>query len=280
LLDYRDWVSYIYVPLIVPILILMPYFLVKSYQRSVRNSQIVDSLAQGSRDVEQMMRLLEVKSVPWTGVPFEQIDKPPELNREGFEILQDSRIMDLRGWKPGSPDSISFGYRRLKVLKSADYSGDNLFYAKLIADHPETKVRFPSQTLQPKLLRANIDSTAAGEKRFQWQVAYDFRPVPSGDSIDLLVEYYSPGHYLLHSDSGTTLPIQIRTATAEFIVWILLPPGKEYKNWRVARYPQEQPGKVEHVKVVTEYLATDSTILAFKMLSLKPGDMYEVQWFY
>jgi hypothetical protein len=280
ILDYRDWTSYIYVPIIVPILVLLPYLTVKFYQRSHRVNQLVESLAQGSRDLQQMTRLLDSKSTPFSGVAFEQVDKAIESERTGIEILQDSRIMDLRNWKPGDANSRSFGYRRLKVLKPPDYSGDNLFYATLIADHPETKVRFPPQELQPKLLRGNLDGTTSAEKRYRWQAAYDVRQVPSGESVDLVVEYYSPGQYLQYSESGTTLPIQIRTTTAEFIVWILLPTDKPYKSWRIVGYPTDQPDKVERVKVVTEYLAEDSTILAFKMLSMKPGCLYEVQWFY
>jgi predicted acylesterase/phospholipase RssA len=280
LLDYRDWTSYVYVPILVPILILLPYFIVKSYQRSQRINQIVESLSQGSKDLDQMTGLLEARSVPWKGVAFEEVDQAPELGREGFEILQDSRIMDLRSWKPGATDSLSFGYRRLKVLKRPDYTGDNLFYASLIADSPQTKVRFPPQLLQPKLRRSKLDNTASGEEKYRWQAVYDFRQVPSGEIVDLIVEYYSPGHYLQHSESGTTLPIQVRTTTSEFTAWILLPPGKEYKSWRIVRYLKEQPQNVEKVKVVTEFLADDSTILAFKMLSLKPGYVYEVQWFY
>ena len=51
LLDYRDWVSYVYVPILVPLLVVLPYFIAKSYQRSHRVNQIVESLAQGSRDL-------------------------------------------------------------------------------------------------------------------------------------------------------------------------------------------------------------------------------------
>src|SRR5262249_4446016 len=57
--DSRDWISYLYVPIIVPILILLPYFVGKFYQRLHRISQLADSLAQGSRDLEIMSRLLE-----------------------------------------------------------------------------------------------------------------------------------------------------------------------------------------------------------------------------
>ena len=48
LLDYRDWISYIYVPLLIPICILLPYVLVKSYQHSQRVSHLVESLAHWS----------------------------------------------------------------------------------------------------------------------------------------------------------------------------------------------------------------------------------------
>src|SRR5262249_6005748 len=73
LLDYRDWVSYLYVPILVPILVLLPYFVVKSYQRSHQINQIVESLSQGSRDLEQMIRLLDSPVTPFTGETPEEV---------------------------------------------------------------------------------------------------------------------------------------------------------------------------------------------------------------
>jgi predicted acylesterase/phospholipase RssA len=286
LLDFRDWTSYVYVPIIVPLLLLLPYIAVKTYQRSHRINQLVESLSQGTHDLDEMTRLLESPSTPWTGVGFEDIEKPEDPDPKGFEILQDSRIMDLRSWKPGEAGmrdltSMSYGYRRLKVAKSADYSGDNRFYLNLQPNDPtRTAVRFPPQELAPKLLRSNWDDPVSGQKRSHWQVAYDFQHVPDGDSVDLMVEYCSPGQYLRRSESGTTLSIPIRTPTAELTAWILLPTGREYGSWRVVRYPRDKPQDAERVRVVTEYLADDNTILAFKLLSLKPESVYEIQWLY
>ena len=95
------------------------------------------------------------------------------------------------------------------------------------------------------------------------------------------------------SSSNTTLPavsatrrkwdrvvFPIHAETAELTTWILMPEGKEYRNFRIIRYETGKPEKAEAVKVVTEYLAEDSTILAFKLLSLKPGYTYEVSWTY
>jgi predicted acylesterase/phospholipase RssA len=284
--DYRDWISFVYVPILVPILVLLPYFIVKSYQRSHRVSQLVESLSQGSHDLDQMSHLLENPSVPYKGVGFDEIDKPAVADRDGFQILQDSRILDLRKWNPSvggasDPNSLSFGYRRLKVAKASDYSGDNVFYITLMPQDPnKAQVRFPPQELQPRLLRVNHDPTVTDPKECRWQVAYDLRQVPAGDFVDLIAEYYSPGSYIRRSDTSTTLPLNIRTATAELTLWIMLPAGREYESWRVVRYPNDNPHEMERVKVVTEFLADDYSILAFKLLALKSGYAYEVQWFY
>jgi predicted acylesterase/phospholipase RssA len=285
LLDYRDWTSYVYVPILIPILVLLPYVIVKSYEYSHQINHIVKSLSQSSQDLEQMTRLLKAKSSPWNGVAFEEVAKAAESDVKGFEILQDSRIMDLRSWNPSEPGksdpkSLSFGYRRLKVSKLPETGGDNFFYVNLIANDPKTAVRFPPQELLPKLRRSDLDDASPSEKKCRWQAAYDFQQVPAGESVDLIVEYCSPGQYLQRTESATVLPFLIRTPTAELTLWIMLPAGKEYKSWSVVRYPTGNPQNVERVKVVTEYVADDFTILAFKLLSLKPDYMYKVQWYY
>ncbi|HEY2589562.1 MAG TPA: patatin-like phospholipase family protein [Tepidisphaeraceae bacterium] len=148
--DWRDWTTFIYVPILVPILILLPYVLVKAYQRSHRINQLVESLSQGSQDLEQMSHLLEAPSVPFKGIPFDEIDKPRQPEYQGLEILQDSRIIDLRSWNPSTagtsdPNSLFFGYRRLKISKAPNYAGDQLFYWDLLAvDASRTAFRLNS----------------------------------------------------------------------------------------------------------------------------------------
>ena len=131
LLDYRDWVSYLYVPILVPILVLMPYFMMKSYERSRKQAQIVQSLAQGSRDLEQMTQLMEGPIEPWIGVKHIEelsIDDKPDLT--DFLILQDLRIIDLRRWQPveskTEEGAFLYGYRRLKVQKRKDATQQRL----------------------------------------------------------------------------------------------------------------------------------------------------------
>src|SRR5947209_16723522 len=106
MLDRRDWTSYVYVPLIVPILVLLPYFTVKYFERSHRINQLINSLSQGSRDLEQMSRLLEHGPEPrWSGgAAAEEVSKLDEPEVRGFDVIQDSWITDLRAWKPSQSD--------------------------------------------------------------------------------------------------------------------------------------------------------------------------------
>ena len=104
--------------------------------------------------------------------------------------------------------------------------------------------------------------------------------MPAGEFVDLVVEYHSPGRSFQRGGNGTAIVFPIRADTAELTAWILMPEGKQYESFRIVRYPTGKPEKVEAVKVVTEYLAQEFTIIAFKLLSLDAGYSYEVSWTY
>jgi predicted acylesterase/phospholipase RssA len=286
LLDYRDWVSYVYVPIIIPILFLLPYFVAKSYERSRRVNQIVESLAQGSRDLEQMTRLMEGPVTPWVGEKnIEQLGPDDKADLTGFQILQDLRIVDLRQWTPpvernSKSESFIYGYRRLKVLKKPDNSTNNNFRVSVLALSPQTQIRFPTQHLKPKLFSRNLETVRGSEKQVHWEVGADFLKVPPGDSVDIIYEHLSPGLFVREGPGSSTLAFDVEAETVELTRWLLLPQGTQYRTFQLIRYAMGKPGESENVNVVTRYLAEDYTILAFKLLSLEAGYTYEITWFY
>ena len=116
--------------------------------------------------------------------------------------------------------------------------------------------RFPRQQLQPKMCKScATENPASGEKECQWEVIYDFQQVLPGEPVDLLIEDQVPGGILQHNEASTAIPFPVRTDMAEMTVWVLMPAGKEYRSFRILRKGQ---GKVEEVKVASEYLAEDS----------------------
>ena len=282
LLDYRDWASYVYVPIIIPIFLILPYLAVTSYQRSQRLSQIIDAVAASTRDLEQMTRLLEGPVPPFTGAASEEMLGAETPAVKGFTILQDSRILDLRTWRPPAPgesQSYLYGYRRLKVLKHWENTSENTFRAKVLALSPKTQVRFPEQQLSPTLHSRSV-SSGPGEKHVHWEVHADCTKVPAGDLVDLIYEHSSPGLFIREGNGSATLSIDIEIETIELNRWLLMPTGKQYKSWRLLRYETGKPETAETFKPATEYLANDRSILAFKLLGLKPGYTYELTWYY
>jgi hypothetical protein len=271
--------------LLVPILILLPYFCVKYFERSRRTNELVESLSQGSPDLKQMRLLLAGPMPPWIGEAAEEVRHLDEPDLKGFEILQDSRILDLRKWTPtasgkGASDSLVYGYRRLKILKEPGNTGNNLFRFRLLPTSPLAQVWFPPQRLRPSLRMSRVEGDVPGEKRCHWEATADFQRVPAGDYVDLIYQHLSPGEFVRFSEGSATITSKISAKTAELTRWILLPEGAAYRSFRVIRYETGKPETAADVKIVTEYLAEDKSILAFKLLSLKPGYTYEVTWYY
>ena len=277
LLDYRDWVSYIYVPILVPILVLAPYFSIKYYERSYRIGQLIESLAQESRDLEQMSQLVDGTPEPFVGAKTELTSAKGEADLTGYTILQDLRILDLRRWNPDSadPESYVYGYRRLKVRKDSNEQND--FRINVLATSPSTQVRFPPQQLRPKLYSRSIK---AGSELRQWEVGADFQRIPLGQSVDIVYEHLSPGLFLKVGLDSTSLAFDIRAETIELSRWVMLPEGKQFRSFELIRYPTGNPQAVTPIEPISQFGSDDSSILAFKLLALQPGYTYELTWFY
>ena len=283
LFDFRDWTSYVYIPIIVPILVLAPYFSIKFYERSHRLGQIVQSLAQGSRDVEQMGRLLEGPVARFPGERAQEIPTDEKRGRAGFVILQDLRMIDLRTWRPTTEkrtESYLYGYRRLKVRREPLNVLEYDFRTSVLALSAETQVRFPAQELRPKLFARPAGVAPDGAKLVHWEVGADFRSVPSNESVEIIYEHISPGRFLREGIGSVTLPFDVEVETVELTRWLLMPEGKEYRRYQITRHKTGNPELPENVKLVTAYVPEDRTILAFKLLALDPGYTYELTWFY
>ena len=55
--------------------------------------------------------------------------------------------------------------------------------------------------------------------------------VPTGNLVDLIIEEQSPGEDLQHGQKGAALAFSVQAQTVELTLWILMPEGKEYRNF-------------------------------------------------
>jgi hypothetical protein len=219
---------------------------------------------------------------PWTGVALEDGHDAVAPDASGFKVLSDSRITDLRAWNPATAgkvhaDSRAYTYRRLTVLKKPEQIGAAFFPVRLILDGAEGQVRFPAgQSLEARVVKTPLKDG----QHYRWEAIFDFTKTPAATPTDLLIEVQAPGIFLHGSESTTGMEFDITSETAEFAQWVLMPKGRNYKNYRYLYYKKDQPETVSEKKFYREYLAKDHSILAFKLLALDPGYQHEICWNY
>jgi hypothetical protein len=264
--------------------LLLVYFLIDSYQQSKRVSRLIESISHASPAFEIMSQLMRAPMRSFKGVAVEEVRNFEPLDYKGFNILQDSRIIDLRPWDPTGAGktataSLVYGYRHLKVQKSENH-GNNVFRATALATQPASQFRFPPQRFQPRLRRMFGEKPNGQENTCQFEVSVDLSKALTGQVVDVIYEHYSPGDFAQRGQVSTTIAFRSEFDAADVTHWFLLPRGREYRSFEILRYQTGKPATAEVVKGFTEYLAEDSSIIAFKMASVKAGYTFEVTWFY
>jgi predicted acylesterase/phospholipase RssA len=274
----RDWTSYIYVPLLFLLLVLLPYYLVRSYLTSNRVNRLVESLAHSSPAIDVLSQLMAGPIKPFQGEPSEEVHSIELPNYQGFTILQDSSILDLRPWNPSDTTSLVYGARSLKLLKNSDSTENDVFRLVALPTDPEAQFRFPPSQYQPRLRQMSVENSSKQEPSCDFEVSVDLSKAPNGRVVDVVYEHFSRGDFLKRAKNSTTVSFRSEVDALEFTRWILLPRGEEYRSFEIVRYETGNPASAEVVKGFTEYLVDDPSIIAFKMALVKSGYTFEVTW--
>lgn len=275
----RDWTSYIYLPLLFLLLFVAPYFIVRSYLTSIRVNRLVKSVAHANPQIDILSQLMAGPMKPFPGEPFDEVHSLEPPNYQGFTILQDSCILDLRSWNPSDSTSHVYGSRRFKVLKGSDDSGNETFRVVALTTHSDAQFRFPPGQYQPRLRRMCGENSGTQEASCFFEVGVDLSMAPDDQVVDVAYEHYARVDTLQRGKNSTTVRFGSDMDALEFTRWLLLPKGKEYRSYQIRRYKTEKPGAAEVVKGLT-YLVDDPSIIAFKLASVKAGHSYEITWFH
>jgi predicted acylesterase/phospholipase RssA len=280
LFNLRDWTSFIYVPLLFLLLILLPYLMVRSYLTSRRVNHFVESLAHDSPDIDILRPLMAGSITPFKGESAEEVHSLEPLSYKGFSILHDSRVLDLRPLDSSDSTSPVYSCRRLKVLKNFDNTGNDIFRLVALTTHPEAQFRFPPSQYQPRLRRTSVQNAGTQEASSQFEVSIDLSKAPNGQVVDVFYEQCSPGAFLQHGENSSTVGFRSEADASEVTCWFLLPTGKEYRSYRILRYEMGKPGIAEIVRGLADYMPDDRSVIAFKLAAVKAGYTFEVTWFY
>jgi hypothetical protein len=111
--------------------------------------------------------ILETPAVwpPGSGAFAETRENFEGLTNQGFKVVEETRIADLRLWNPRDPQSSMVQhFRSAEILKES--GENNLFFLRLMAASSNTQVRFPPQQLHATLLKTP-DVPGARDRRLK-----------------------------------------------------------------------------------------------------------------
>jgi hypothetical protein len=227
-----------------------------------------------------MSKLLQDGPVEsFTGLPVQKEEELIPLDYSGVEVIADTRVMDLRPWKIGSDgsDENSWVYlhRRLRVKKIAATADE--FVVRIRVSAAKGQLRSLNSPIVMSL-RAGQDNTTNDGKPVPFvDAVFDLSRVPANEVVDLSYEIMAREQPLELLQSST---IYVDAKTALLTCWWLLPVGKQYQSMDVLRYPTGKASHPERVVPANEIISPDGEIVAFTLLSVEPGFMYERRWTY
>ncbi len=289
LASYRDWTTFIYVPLLVPILLLLPIYLARMYRDSQVYSQLMESVIMSSPDYQTMKSLLQDGTPKfWKGDEFRRVGAVQPPTNAGFEVISDCRILDFRNWNlaagSSDPNARVYGYRRVRVRKTpAPVSAqepkasapDQRFVSHVYSRSAKGELRFPEQRLIPDVVLCEKDS---GPMKYTWELTYDFSKIPPGETVDLLAELMAREGIQATDVHAQSVTFTVEQPSAVFSIWMLLPEGRAYRSFDLIRYKVDEPCSVETVEPTHRFTSEDQTMIAFGLLAVKPGYTYECRW--
>ncbi len=279
LLDFRDWPTYVYIPLVVFLFAVLPYWAYQQYRQAKLNATVVEAIAGGDPEFRKILDLVKKQSLPDFGTTeFEQEPKPREVNYTGIEFLETTRIIDLRGWKPSDPHL--FTYRRVRIRKTPEFQNtdDKIRLNSRVTFVKDFDVHLGPETFNPTLIKT--DETVSrtdifGGQAKIWQMEYDLSSVPKGKAVDL----FSEAHFTLSESYGTpSYSFRMNADVAVTNVWLLFPEDRPYRKYQLLRYESSDGGTPQAVESRYNIEHPYGYLIGWSLINAKEGEIYECQW--
>lgn len=279
MLDYRDWTSYLYVPLLVPVLIVLPYFAAKWYHQSQVAQRLIEGIAQSNQDYALMSNLLQGGPMrPFVGMPIKEVPKIDAPDNQGVAVIADMRIVDLRRLQPASApqtdeSSLAFVYRRMRIQKIDPEANQFTIRSRWPTEHVE--IRALNSRVPASIRRGEDVAMFDGASVYTFEIIFDLSKVPPNETVDLPIEFMSTKPATGAADSAT---FYVDDETGLLSCWLLLPEGKQYQNLELLRYQIGSEKVPQRVTPAYHFDTLEGRVFSFALLNVKPGFIYEARW--
>ncbi|MBI1246744.1 hypothetical protein GC197_02725 [bacterium] len=282
LFDLRDWPSYLYIALAIFLLGYLPLQVYQLYKKSQVQAQVIDSIASGNPDIHDILDLLDRNpTADWVPINVLDIDQPTTKQESIVEILEYSRIVDLRNWNPQKKNIEEQGgiyvKDRVVLMIPEDASSADPWDPKVVFSYPSLfkniEFRQPEQRFMAEIRRLAHPVMEYGEERTSYEVEYNLRALPRGEPTTITIEMF-----IRIPSQITRAPFAMRFKTDLLSVWMLFPEDRPYLNYELVNYPLDKSKPPTLMKSRYRINHPYGSLIGWSVVNPEIGQVYECRW--
>jgi predicted acylesterase/phospholipase RssA len=288
LFDYKDWASYAYLVLLVPLLSILPLFVWRYWHERAaaqKTRQDIVSIARTGQDQQVVAELVQHgPPAAWPPLKYEEVAEFDPPNYQGITFTSDSLIFNLRqaaalvsNKKKGDDLHATYLRRRVRFHKDADYDGKLPFRYQFSVPAQQAEVRSLNTELNPVLRRLKAAPGSTGN-RSEWELRLDLSRVPARTPIDLQIEAFLHDRLLPDDETDPQASARVEVATGMLSMWLLLPEDRPFDRFRLLEIDPDSPGVSRAISPSEGINDAGGTIIYWTLLKPEPGWQYECHW--
>ncbi|WP_165251418.1 patatin-like phospholipase family protein [Paludisphaera soli] len=286
LLDWRDAMTYVFLPFMLLLLLAGPYLLYRTYVSSTGVRQALGLVAEGSPDEARLLSLVRDGPVAsLDGLTPVPADRFAPTDYRGFEFLSDSHIVDLRRWErsaapwPAASEPQVYQHRRYLVRRTeVENAGDHLRF-HLTSRSPDLVVNFLNKNLSPVLRRTEPEPTEGDGVTYRWELDLDFSGVPHGEVVEVVVEQIYRGPEIRAGRVGVNSLVHVSNGVTKVAsMWILMPSRRPAGRLSLIGYKIDAPEERRPIRPTRMFEVLDGAVVGWQIIGPDPDTTYEGHW--
>lgn len=287
LFDYKDWASYLYLVVLIPLLSILPLMAWHYWQErgeAKKTQQAIDAIAGTGQDQQVVADLVRTgPPATWTPLKYEEVAEFEPVNYEGITFTSQTLIVNLRHAAPLVPKEknkeegqATYLRRRIRLHKNAEYQGTTPFRYQFTIPSHQAEVRSLNWQLNPVLRR--MKGTAATTNSSRWELRLDLSRVPVETPIDVELEVFMKDRLPDDFWRSPYVTLQVEAETGMLSLWLLLPEEHPYESYRLLQLDSSSPGKAKAIYPSQGVNNAGGTIIYWTLLEPDPERQYECHW--
>jgi predicted acylesterase/phospholipase RssA len=289
LFNYRDWASYLYLLILIPLLSIGPALIYRAWSEHTeakKTRQTIAAIARSGQDQQVVAEMVSRRpTAAWGPLKYEEVSHFEPLSNEGFTFTSDTLIFDLRqsaGQVP-TDDGETAGAdtallrRRIRFHKNDDYDGQT-FRFHLGVPTATADARCLNARLNPVLSRLKSSSANRQGLRSRWELRLDVSKVPVETPVDVYLEVFMRGRFDgdFHSDPHEMAVVEVPAGMLS--MWLLLPEKRPFDRYRLLELDPTDPDYVKLIRPSEGVEDAGGTIIYWSLLSPRVDRRYECHW--